>query len=277
MKLAFSTIGCPECTLEEILALATRDGFAGVEFSGLRRETDLARVTDFLPVHISETRRRLRDAGVAVAGLACPIRLLHTVGSEIDLRVAAAHIEYYIQLARELLAGYVRLVPGDPPAEMTRMAAHDRLVPLLRRLGDMAQAAHVTLVLETIGAYARSETTENFLRHINHPGVQALWDVNRTYRQAGEPIHHTLQFIGKYIQAVHVTDSQLDAQGERAWPVLLGQGDVPVQRAVHALQEMGYDGYLTYVWPRRVYPQLPNADEAFPLFVTRLNTWLTAA
>ena len=43
MKLAFSTLGCPEWNLDQILAAARESGYEGVEWRGYQAEMELPR------------------------------------------------------------------------------------------------------------------------------------------------------------------------------------------------------------------------------------------
>ena len=51
MKLAFSTLGCPEWNLDQILAGARESGYEGVEWRGYQSEMDLPKAAIFTPEH----------------------------------------------------------------------------------------------------------------------------------------------------------------------------------------------------------------------------------
>jgi hypothetical protein len=58
MKLAFSTLGCPDRDLNHSAAAALRFGYSGIEPRALRRELDLLSLPDF----IAAARESLRQA-----------------------------------------------------------------------------------------------------------------------------------------------------------------------------------------------------------------------
>ena len=66
MKLAFSTLGCPNYELEDVLRAAREYGFAGVELRALGGGLDLLARPEFAPAAIEGTRRRLGVQGLSV-------------------------------------------------------------------------------------------------------------------------------------------------------------------------------------------------------------------
>jgi hypothetical protein len=64
MKLSFSTLGCPNCSFDEIALRASQYGYDGVAFRGLGGELDLTRVPEFFPAALANTRHRLKEAGL---------------------------------------------------------------------------------------------------------------------------------------------------------------------------------------------------------------------
>ena len=69
MKLAFTTLGCPNWTLQEIVENASRMGFDGIEFRGVQDEMDISRLPEFT-VDLEKTKKLLSDHKIAVAGIA---------------------------------------------------------------------------------------------------------------------------------------------------------------------------------------------------------------
>ena len=66
MKLAFSTLGCPNYELEDVLRAAREYGFEGVELRALGGGLDLLARPEFAPAAIEGTRRRLEGRGLTV-------------------------------------------------------------------------------------------------------------------------------------------------------------------------------------------------------------------
>jgi len=274
MKIAFSTLGCPEWTLDQIFAAAQRDGYDGIEFRGLLSEIDLVNAPEFSPALIAETRAKLEDAGVGVSCLSSSVTVVASAGAEVDRKEAVTHARRYIELAKEVGAPCVRLFGGSVPETLLPSEAYDRAAESLREIGDYARERGVTAVVETHDALIRSDLLMELIRLTNHPAVKVLWDIHHPYRIAGESIVQTLEQFNGHIAATHLKDSVLNADGESYTYTLLGHGDVPLKAALHALKDMGYDGYLTLEWEKRWIPELAGPETAFPQYARQVREWL---
>ena len=65
VKLAFSTLGCPQWKLDAILKNAEKMGFDGVDFRGYLAETDIYKCREFSS-DANATARSFRDAGIDI-------------------------------------------------------------------------------------------------------------------------------------------------------------------------------------------------------------------
>src|SRR3712207_401214 len=66
IKLAFSTLGCPQWELPEVGRAAREYGYQGVELRALGGELDLLGRPEFRPGEVERTRRRLAEEGLEV-------------------------------------------------------------------------------------------------------------------------------------------------------------------------------------------------------------------
>ena len=66
MKLAFSTLGCPDWELEDVARAAREYGYAGVELRALGGELDLLSRPEFRPGEVARTRGWLAGRGLEV-------------------------------------------------------------------------------------------------------------------------------------------------------------------------------------------------------------------
>src|SRR3954467_14573997 len=74
MKTSFSTLACPDWSLDQVLDAAQTYGYDGVELRVLSRELDLWRLPEFGRGALADTRRRIEDHGlwfVCVCTSAC--------------------------------------------------------------------------------------------------------------------------------------------------------------------------------------------------------------
>ena len=72
VKLAYSTLGCPEWDLAQMIARTREYGFDGVDFRGYRDALDITTTPEFSS-RARETAQRFADAGIAVPCLSTGI------------------------------------------------------------------------------------------------------------------------------------------------------------------------------------------------------------
>ncbi len=272
LKLAFSTLSCPEWTFEEICDAAQQYGYDGIEFRGVGKELDLPNVPEFAPAQIAVTRGKLEAAGLSAVCLSSSISVVEMTAAEIDLHNAVSHAQRYIELAKEVGARYVRLFCGNIPPGMTRIAAMDRAAETLRRIGDFAQPRGVVAVVETHDQFCRTDQLMDLIRLANHPAIQVLWDIHHPYRLEGETIDHSMHNLDGRVRHIHVKDSVLNMDSDGYTYVPLGHGDIPIPDAMRALNKAGYDGYYALEWEKRWFPALEGPEMVLPQYVRQCGS-----
>jgi len=269
MKLAFTTLGCPDWTLQEIVENASRMGFDGIEFRGLKDEIDISKLPEFTR-EIEETKKLFSDHKITVSGIALSARF-----AVVDSEKMEKHFEETrrgIKLAAQLDAKIVRVFGGNVPEGYTLEKVIPVLVENLRLMGDVAKDYGVTLALETHDAWTDSSVVSRVMEEINHPNVGVLWDMHHPFRFNHEDPEETYGNLAPYIVSVHVKDSILDENGQVRY-VLFGEGDVPLKKMLEMLRDGGYDGYVTFEWEKRWRRELPEPETAFPRFVEKMREW----
>lgn len=275
MKLAFSTLGCPAWSFDQILHTAVKYDYDGIEFRGLLDKIDLPETPEFSPAGVTETRRKLDDAGVTAACLSSSIAIVHAMGTEVDRKAAIAHAERYLDLAKTVGAPAIRLFCGDYPATMAPVTALDLAAQSLRQLGDYAAARGVRVTIETHDAFIRTDQLMELIRLADHPAVGVLWDIHHPYRVMNETVEQSMRHLDGRVMHAHVKDSVPDSAGHEGYTyVLLGRGDVPVREAMTALQRSGYDGYFSLEWEKRWVPSLEDPEIAIPQYAEQMRAWM---
>ena len=105
MKLAFSTIGCPNWSYDEVVSTASDLGYDGFEVRGIGGEIYAPDVKQFKPENIEKTKEKLKSLGLGITMLTSGASL--AVYSEKEKAVAEA--KAYIALAESLGVPYMRL------------------------------------------------------------------------------------------------------------------------------------------------------------------------
>ena len=266
MKLAASTLGCPDWSLAEICANFRSFGYEGIELRGLGPDLDLTQSPAFAtPGVATRSRRAIEDAGLTVCSVDCSASF-----ADPACRVSSiGETQNAIQLAHLLDAPLVRVFGGSIPNGLSRSEALPAMADTLRRLGDYAQShGDVTLILETHDSFSTGAEVAEVLAQVNHTRVAALWDLHHPYRH-GEVPSQTYSALAPYLRHVHVKDSHPPNHY-----CLLTDGDVPVFEMLRLLQSGGYDGWLSLEWEKRWQPSLLEAPVVFPQYATKLRQYL---
>ena len=72
--------------------------------------------------------------------------------------------------------------------------------------------------------------------------VGASWNIRETYFGAGESAETTIKNLGAYIKYVRLGDMK---DGKT---VLIGEGDLEVEKLINALSSLNYEGYICAAW-----------------------------
>ncbi len=263
MKLAFSTLGCPDWTFGEMMSTAKDLGFDAIEIRGIEKEVFAPFARPFKEKHIESTIEKLKDMGVEISLLATGV----CVGDVNHIESALGEAVVYIDLASKLGVKFVRvMISNKPYAENSNI---DSAVIVYQKICDYAKTKGVIPLIETNAELADSKVMKEFMEDVNRENSGVLWDVHHPYRYYNETPEETYKNIGKYVKYIHVKDS-VSEDGKVKYR-LMGKGDVPVKKALEILKENGYDSYVTLEWVKRWCPDLEEAGIVFSHFVNYIK------
>ncbi|MBR4009714.1 MAG: AMP-dependent synthetase, partial [Clostridiales bacterium] len=83
MKLAFSTLACPEWSWKDIYPMAHDLGYAGIEIRGLGEEITASHAKPFLPSEVDRTMENLRKLGLEIPCFSSNCVLAYEDGAKI--------------------------------------------------------------------------------------------------------------------------------------------------------------------------------------------------
>lgn len=259
IKLAFSTLGCPDWTFEEIYSAAADLGFSGIEIRGMGKEIYAPRIREFCE-ELPRTREKLQKAGLEIP--------LFTSGANLsatDPAAAMCEAKEYVILCERAKVPYVRVL-GDQNPQPGEAASLPVLAERFGEICDFARAHGVSVLVETNGVLADSAKMAELLDRTAADNLFVLWDVHHTYRFFHEAPEKTVRALGKVIRHVHLKDSLVE-NGQVRYK-MMGGGDIPVAEAVSALSRVGYEGFYSLEWVKRWASELTEAGIVFPQFVS---------
>src|SRR4051794_6309723 len=233
LNLCFSTLVCPQWTLEQILAAAVHAGVGGVDFRGIGSEIDITRLVEF---HDGEglevTINSLRRSGLAMPCLNTSITLVTPAAERWQQMLDEC--QRHAKIAARTDTRFLRIFGGKVPKEMTREEGRALAQRHLRQLSKVLHGTAVSVLLETHDDWTTAEQVLELIHEFAPDEVGVLWAIEHPFRR-GESPTDTAAALRRYIRHVHVKDS---VRGEnRNVPRLLGEGDLPLAECVHVLRE----------------------------------------
>jgi len=258
MKFAFSTLGCPDWNFNEMVSTAKDLEFDAIEIRGIEKEVFAPYAKPFMKDHIEKTVKLLKDKNLEISLLATSA----CVGETAHIDSALGEATVYTDLAEKLGVKYIRImITNKPQPEETDF---EGAVIAYQRICDFAKDKGITPLIETNGILADSNKMKEFIIKTNRENSGVLWDVHHPYRYFDETVEETYENIGKYIKYVHVKDSVIENGAVKY--KMMGQGDVPVLKALTLLSENSYDSFVTLEWVKRWCPDLEDAGIVFSHF-----------
>ena len=259
MKLAFSTLGCPDFSWTDIYSMAKDLGYSGIEIRGLGKNIIAVQNQPFTGDQLNHTIEKLSSLRLEIPCLSSGCCLKFAEKAEENYM----EIHQYVQLASMLGTPYIRILADLEPHAVGEV--DDQVIlEQLNRLIPSAEKYGVTLLVETNGVYADTNRLRELLDQAASDYLAALWDMHHPYRFAGEAPGQTVQNLGAYIKYVHIKDSVVE--NDKIQYRLMGEGDLPVEDMMKALESINYDGYVSLEWVKRWASDLEDAGIVFPHF-----------
>jgi sugar phosphate isomerase/epimerase len=272
LKLAFSTLGCPDWELSKIAEAAQVYGFDGIELRAIAGELDLLNRLEFQKREVATTRQWLTDQGLSICCLDTSCRFDSPDENERSTQIEVAI--KYAELAAALGAPLIRVFPDSINEGSTREKTRDHIAESLREVAIRAQQG-VSVGLETHGDFARGSIAAEIVGMANHPNVKLIWDVANSLA-AGDSIEIAARDVAPFLAHVHLRDAQ-PVDGEQHWlPVLAGRGEVSFHEVVNALTSLNYDGYISFEWEKYWHPEIEEPEVALPDFARAIRRALNS-
>ena len=260
MRLAFSTLGCPTWSLDQILRAALDYGYEGVEVRGIQEHLDLRQSPHFAASQTPITRRRFSESGLSICCLGSSASFAAPDKRDQSMDEARA----YIDIAADVGCPTVRVFGGTAPSEQSRRDSICSVADCLRRLAPYAHERGVALALETHDDFSTGREVSDVLTQVDHPSCGALWDLHHPYRENESP-EDTSRSLAPFLLHCHVKDS---LNGEYR---LLGDGDVPIKEMLPLISRTPW---LSLEWEKRWHPEIAEPEVAFSQYAETLRQYL---
>lgn len=260
MNLSFSTLGCTDASLQEILTTCQKYGISLLEIRGIAGEMDITKMPEFSKEQIEKTKEQFRSAGVKpiVLGTSCKF---HT-----EDRKQRALVEGSVALeyAEAIGAKGIRVFGNeltDDPQTATRL-----VIEGISELCKKAANTNVKVLLEVHGDFNTVEVLSPILNALkDEPHFGLLWDLAHTNGTYGKDWMRFYTAVKPFIAHVHVKDANNDGL------TMIGEGTIPIVPIVKQLLSDGYTGAFSLEWEKKWHPELPDFEIALQKYVSLME------
>ncbi len=266
--LAFSTLGCPDWSFQQIVDFASANGYSGLEIRGIKRQMDLTKCDEFSsPEKIKATLSLMAENNLKFINLGASANMHFHEGPEKEKSMTEA--KSFIDLAQKINCPYVRVFPNKFPKDRTKDQTIQTVAENLLTLGKYAKERNVIVLLETHGDFSGSDDILKVMKAASHPNIALVWDISNMWTITKESPQEVYKKLKKYIRHTHIKDAKLN--GDKLQYSLLGQGDVPIFEAIDLLYKDGYKGYYSFEWEKLWHPEIAEPEIAISHFAKAMK------
>lgn len=242
MRLAVSNIGWTEAEDATILPRLRDAGVDAIEVAPGRIFPDVPGAT---VAEAEAIGAQYREAGLPVVSMQALLfgrPELSLFGTAAEVQPLLDHLSHVVKLAGALGCG--PLVFGSPrnrlKGERSFAAARDEALPVLRRIGAMAEASGTVFCLEANASdygcdfMTRLAEAGDMAAAAGHPSVAQVADTGNMMMMGEEP--DAIRAVAPHIRHAHVSAPQLGPVAAQA---------AFVERVIPVLRDVGYDSVVT--------------------------------
>jgi sugar phosphate isomerase/epimerase len=241
MLYAFMSFSCPRASLDEMLAMARRYGYDGIE-----PRIDAGHAHGIEPNISAPVRREIQQKALdAVVAICCVATSLHFADpKETSHQLEMARI--CIDLAADIGSPRLRVFGGTILQSLNREDAINQVAESLRQVASYAEQRNVVLCMETHDDWCNPLHVAEVMKRVDHPSIAVNWDIMHPVRQGRASMEAAFHILSPWIRHVHFHDGLLRLDDVVLKPV--GSGEIDHRRAVELLRDAHYDGYLSGEW-----------------------------
>lgn len=269
MKLAFSTLGCLQWTLEHIAEFSALAGYDGVE---LRVHSDGVHMFENASV---EDAKHIGKMFIEQGTRIFSLKTYCKFGSHVQDELIANQNKLLalLELASAVDARYLRVFAGLFAKHKDERQAVQDVIKYLTPCAKRADELGITIGIETHDDWTKRL---NMLVEVVNgigKGVGIVWDFANVFFASNIDIITQYAIIGKHVVYCHVKDAIRTPDG-KIKPVAFGTGQAPIHEFVEIIKKDGRDIYLSCEHEKMWHPELSEPEEEFPSYLQQMRQLL---
>ena len=266
---SFSTLACPNWSIETIIAKASEFGYDGIEWRGGPQ----GHVQPTMPnAQKAVLHKRSMDTGLIAVAVTAYTSFVSPLVQERQSNLD--ELRRYADLAAELDAPYVRTFLGElPEGTALDSSLHEKISDCLNVASEYAESVGVKIAVEPHDDFVRTSTIVPLLSRVQQPALRVIWDIGNAFA-AGEDLEEGFGLLKNRLAYVQVKDGRGRAPDWKLCP--LGEGDVPLKQAFELLLTHNYEGAVSVEWEYAWHPELDPPEIALPAAFATVRALLSA-
>lgn len=273
MKPAFSTVACPDWTLEQVAASARQFGYLGVELRTFGYgSTHLA--CDPGLTSASKVRAIFGAVGVEIISLASSLRFDEPISPPLigrtfifDQESSVRRGKALVDMAVQLECPYVRVFGFEVVNNDSLNTTIARIADRLGKVVDYARNSGVSILLENGGSFSTAAGMSQILDAVDHPLLNASYSL-AVAREAGEAAINGVNVLGEKLRMIKVKDF---ADG---LPCALGEGEFEAKESFLAVRAAGFKEWAVYEHDRMWFSELGDPSAMLESGARTMFGWL---
>ena len=268
--ISFSTLACPNWSIERVIAKASEFGYDGIEWRGGPQ----GHVQPTMPAAQKAVLQKMSmDTGLIAIAVTAYTSFVADLAAERQSNTD--ELRRYVDLAAELDAPYVRTFLGElPEGRNADSSIYEKISACLNTAADYAVSVGVKIAVEPHDDFVRSSSIVPILSRVHHPALRVIWDIGNAFA-AGEDLREGFELLKPRMAYVQVKDGKKSGTEWQLCP--LGQGQVPLAQAFALLLSHGYEGALSVEWEYAWHPELDPPEIALPAALQTVQALLAVA
>ena len=268
--ISFSTLACPDWSIETTIAKASEFGYDGIEWRGGPQ----GHIQPTMPsARKAALQKMLMDTGLVATAVTAYTSFVSPHAEERQTNVD--ELKHYADLAAELDAPYVRTFLGEFP-EGTHLdtSIYEKISDCLNAASEYAESVGVKIAVEPHDDFVRASTITPILYRVQHPALRVIWDIGNAFAADEDP-DEGFELLKNRLAYIQVKDGKGRGPAWRLCP--LAEGDVPLKHAFELLLTNGYQGAFSVEWEYAWHAELDPPETALPAALRTVRETLAAA
>ncbi len=261
-KICFSTLGCTDYSLEEIVTLAKKYNVDALEVRGIGGEMDNTKIQCFLPENAEKTKAYLKENGIELLSMGTSACCDAIGDNDGEIKKICDEIDVASRMGFKFVRVFGNSIKEDYDVVLSRV------VRALTKLCRYAKDKNVDVLLETHGDFNDEATVNPVIEQMKEfDNFGLIWDIMHTDGKYKENWLKFYEAQKPYIRHLHIKDHE-----RSPWKLVnIGEGNIPVADICNYLEKDGYEGYFSLEWERKWHPELCCIEEAMDSFLKTVN------